>query len=80
MSSSTTLAFDLDWNDLHLDDFWCDGNVLERVLLGAAGAVGGLVFYEICSFHSDITPTQFKISKMKQYTLTLIFTEIHMIR
>ena len=45
MSSLTTLALDLDWNGLHLDDFWCDGNVLERVLLGAAGAVGGLVFY-----------------------------------
>jgi hypothetical protein len=45
ISSSTTLAFDLDWNDLHLDDFWCEGDVFERILLGSAGAIGGLVFY-----------------------------------
>jgi len=45
ISSSTTLAFDLDWNDLHLDDFWCEGDVFERILLGSAGAIVGLVFY-----------------------------------
>jgi hypothetical protein len=45
ISSSTALAFDLDWNDLDLDHFWCEGDQFERVMLALAGGIAGLVIY-----------------------------------